>query len=215
MRRCATASGSTGAQDCRVQEEHRAGDGGHAADHDGEELAARHPGEIRPHEKRRLDHADEDVRGGGKPNHPAYTHQLLQGKRKDAHDRRQHAPIEEQRAQRAHHEHDRQRPEGEHESCSGIRDLERGRTASEVAEHQARPGLGRLLEHEQRVVQLEKGFLHQRDLQEYDGHDELQDEAGHDGPPRHRGALFAGEPGHCDETRYSGERVNRIGHLRT
>src|ERR1044071_9806398 len=61
-----------------------------------------------------------------------------------AHDRGQDAPIKEQRAQRAHHEHDRQRAKSEHESCSRIGHLERGRAAAEIAEHEARAGLGRL-----------------------------------------------------------------------
>ena len=127
MSRCATASGMHAAEDAAVEEQHRAGDRRHAAGHDGEQLAARHARQVRPHEERRLDHADEHVGRRRQPDHPAHAHRLLQHARQRAHDRRQHAPVEEQRRERAHHQHDRQRAEREDEVRRRVGHRERRR----------------------------------------------------------------------------------------
>ncbi len=65
-------------QDGGVKHEHSAGDPGHAAGHDDEQFGARQPGEIGPDEQRRLDHADEDVGGGGQSDRAADTERALQ-----------------------------------------------------------------------------------------------------------------------------------------
>ena len=65
-----------------VEHQHGAGDAGHAAGHHDEQLAAREPREIGPDEQRRLDHADEDVGGGRKPDRAADAERALQEPRR-------------------------------------------------------------------------------------------------------------------------------------
>ena len=108
-----------------VEHQHGAGDAGHAAGHHDEQLAAREPRQIGPDEQRRLDHAEEDVGGGREPDRAADAERALEHPGKAAHDRRQHAPIEQQRGEHAHHQHDRQRLQGEHEV--GARHFQRHR----------------------------------------------------------------------------------------
>jgi hypothetical protein len=98
--------------------------------------------------------ADEHVRGGGQADDAAHAHRLLEQEGDDPDDEGQHPPVEEQRRERAHHQDQRQRAEREHEGRVRVGDLERRRPAAEVAEDEAGARLGRLLEHEQRVVQL-------------------------------------------------------------
>jgi hypothetical protein len=96
--------GNERAKDDGVDHQHGAGDAGHAAGHHDEQLAARQPREIGPDEQRRLDHAEEDVGGGREPDRAADAKRALQQPGEAAHDRRQHAPIEQKRGQHAHHQ---------------------------------------------------------------------------------------------------------------
>jgi len=48
----------------RVDDQHGAGNAGHAAGHDDEQLAACQPRQIGPDEQRRLDHAEKDIGRG-------------------------------------------------------------------------------------------------------------------------------------------------------
>ena len=108
MTRWPAASG-IGVEQDRVEHQHGAGDAGHAAGHHDEQFAARELREIGPDEQRRLDMADEDVGGGREPDRAADAERALERPGEAAHDRRQDAPVEQQRGQHAHHQHDRQR----------------------------------------------------------------------------------------------------------
>ena len=66
--------------------------------------------QIGPDEQRRLDHAEEDVGRGREPDRAADAERALEQPGKAAHDRRQDAPIEQQRGEHAHHQQRPARP---------------------------------------------------------------------------------------------------------
>ena len=127
----------------RVERQHGAGDAGHAAGHHHEELAAAQEGEIGLDAERRLDHAEKDVGGGREPDRAADPDDAFERDREAAHDRRQDAPMEHKRGQHAHHQHDRQRLEGEDEVGARCLDVERQRRAAKITEHEAGAGTRR------------------------------------------------------------------------
>jgi hypothetical protein len=129
-----------GRQQRRVEDEDRAGDAGHAAGHHQEQFAARHLRQIRPNEQRRFHHAEENVGGGGQAHRAADAERALQQPGHAAHDRRQHAPVEQQRRQHAHDQHDRQRLERQDEIRAGRFEVERQRAAADIAEHKGAAG---------------------------------------------------------------------------
>ena len=131
------------AQELRVEHQHGAGDAGHAAGHHHEQFAARELREIGPDEQRRLDMADEDVGRGGKPDRAADAHGAVEREGEAVHHRRQDAPVEQQRGEHAHQQHDRQRVERQHEFLAGIFQLEGQRAAADIAEHEGGAGAAR------------------------------------------------------------------------
>ncbi len=175
--RCATASGSTLLQDARVEEQHGARDRRHAAGHDREQLAARHARELRPHEQRRLDHADEHVRRGGEADDAADAHRRARAART------WRAPPPAARASgtaapRARSSPARSAARGRRgRSSRPGRDRERRRAAAQIAEHERRSRLRGFFEREHRVVQREERVLGERQLEEQQREDDLQHEA--------------------------------------
>ena len=103
--------------------------------------------------------------------------------------------MEQQRRQGAHHEHEGQRPEREHEARTGIGFGERQRSAPEKAEHERGPVPGRFLERVERAVQGEKSALGVGRLQQHQSQPEGQQHAGDDRPPNDGSAVFAQGPG--------------------
>jgi hypothetical protein len=161
------------AQDRHIEQQHGARDRRHARAHDHVELAARERAHIRTNEQRCLDHADEDVRGRRQCHRATEAERALEHEREAAHHERKDAPIREQRGQRAHDEHERKRAKPEHEAARAGQRLERKGCAAQVAEHEARAGLGRRLQREHRVVQQAKQRAHRCQLQERPRDDEL------------------------------------------
>ena len=124
----------------RVEHQHGAGDAGHAAGHHQKQFAAGELRQIGADEQRRLDHAEKDVGRGGQPHRAADAERALQQPRHAAHDRRQHAPVEQQRRQNAHDQHDRQRLKRQDEIRARRLEIERQRAAAEIAEHEGGAG---------------------------------------------------------------------------
>nr|WP_242508754.1 hypothetical protein [Rhodocyclus purpureus] len=91
--------------------------------------------------------------------------------------------MEEQRRQRAHHEHDRQGLQGEDETGAGGVFRVRERTAAEIAEYRRGAGTRRLLDRDEPVVEQCETGLRARQLEQYRGEDELQGDAAGDRPP--------------------------------
>ena len=108
-----------------VKHEHGAGDARHAAGHDQEQFAARQLCQIGSDEQRRLHHAEKDVGGGGEPDCAADPEGALQKPGHAAHDRRQDTPVEQQRREHAHDEHDGERLKRENEIRAGRFQVER------------------------------------------------------------------------------------------
>ncbi len=150
----------------RVKHEHRAGDAGHAAGHHHEHFAAGQFGEIGPDEQRRLDLADEDVGRRGEADRAADIERALEHPGKSAHDRRHDPPVEQKRSEHAHHQHDRQRLEGEDELRSGRLGFERQRTAADIAEHERGTGPGRRRDRLDRVLDPDEGEPDLRHLEQ-------------------------------------------------
>src|SRR5207245_6794578 len=114
-----------------------------AAGHDDEQFAACQACEVRTDEQRRLDHAEKDVSRGRETDRAADLERALEQKGETAHDRRQNAPVEEECSQDAHHQHDRQGLQREHELRAGHLELEGKLPAAKIAEHERRAGLPR------------------------------------------------------------------------
>jgi hypothetical protein len=102
-----------------VDRQHGAGHAGHADRHGGEQAAAAHGGEIGPHQQRRLDHADEHVGGSRRADRAGDAQRALQHPADAVHDLLQHAPVIEQLGERADHQDQRQRLEGQDEAGLG------------------------------------------------------------------------------------------------
>ena len=125
-----------------IEHQYGAGDPRHAAGHHQKQFAPGELRQIRPDEQRRFHHAEEDVGGGRQAHCAADAERALQQPGHPAHDRRQHAPVEQQRGQDAHHEHDRQCLERQNEIGAGSPEIEWQRAAAEIAEHEGSAGTG-------------------------------------------------------------------------
>ena len=115
-----SASGMTGAEERGVEHHHRAGDPGHAAAHQREQLAAREPHQdtagsaAAPRYGRRRCAPPRRGRAGRRPRPRAAA-----PRRNACTIALQDAPVEQQRGERADHQHQRQRAEGEDETGAG------------------------------------------------------------------------------------------------
>ena len=89
--------GNDRSEDGCVKHQHAACDSGHSAGHHDEQLAAREACQVRPDEQRRLDHAEKDVGRGREPDRPADLERALEQPGKAVHERRQDAPMEQER----------------------------------------------------------------------------------------------------------------------
>ena len=119
-----------------VEHQHGAGDPGHAAGHHQKQFATRQLRQIRADEQWRFHHAEKYIGGGGKSDRAADPKRTLQQPCHAAHDRRQDAPVEQQRGQHAHHQHYGERLKRQDEIGSGRLEVERQRAAAEIAEHE-------------------------------------------------------------------------------
>ena len=186
-------------EDGRIKHEHRSRYSGHAAGHHHEHFRARQFCQIRPDEQRRLDLADENIGRRRQPHRAADVERLFQHPRKAAHDRRHDAPIEQQRRQHAHHQHDGQRLKAENEVGARRLELERQRPAADIAEHERRAGPGRGGDGIDRVIDQREHHLDLRHLE----HDEREEEGDAEPdaglPPIHRAAVLADEPGEGED----------------
>ena len=190
-----------------IERQHRAGDAGHAASHDQEQLAAGQLGEVGPDEQRRFHHAQEHIGSGRQPDRAADPKGAAEQPGQAAHDRRQDAPVEQQRGQHAHHQHDRQRLQGQDEGGIGIGDVERQRAAAEIAEHKACAGPGRAGDRPDRVVDHVKGMGHARQLEQHERGAKRRQHADRDLSERHRTTVFAERPRNHEQSENAERRL--------
>ena len=123
-----------------VEHQHGAGDARHAAGHDDEQFAARQRREVGPDEQRRLDHAEKDVGCGRQADRAADAERPFEQPGEAAHDRRQDAPVEQQRGEHAHHQHHRQGLQREDEIGARRLEVVGQGAAAEIAEDERRAG---------------------------------------------------------------------------
>ena len=107
--------------------------------------------------------------------------------------------MEEQRRERAHHQHQGKGAEGEHERGLGPRLLERHGPAAEIAEDECRSGLRRTLDHLQRGIEREDRLAQRRHQQHERGEHGLQREARRDQPPADGATILGHGPRDRDE----------------
>ncbi len=195
------------AQQGGVQHQHRPGDAGHAARHHDEELAAREAREIGTDEQRRLHHAEKDVSGGRQPDRAADPERAFEQKGEAAHDRRQDAPVEQQRGEHAHEQHDRQRLQRQHEFRTRHLELEGKLAAAEIAEHEGGAGLAGGGDGIDRVIDHREGMADAGHLEQRDGGEERHHEADRGLLEGDGAAVFAEHPGDGDEREYADRRL--------
>ena len=130
-------------QNDRIQHEHAAGNGRHAAGHDDEKLAASERAQARPDQRRRLHHAHEDVGRGRQSNRTADAETAPQDIGKGAHQRGQDAQMPEHGGKSGNE----QDAEGKNDGSVCVAQLERisdiGRVAAEIAENESGAGFNR------------------------------------------------------------------------
>ena len=92
--------GILAAEHADVGDEHGAGDVGHAADHDGEQLGARHRREVGLDQQRRLRLAEENVGRSAQALRAGEPHRFRHQPGEDVDDLLQQPQVEEQRGER-------------------------------------------------------------------------------------------------------------------
>ena len=190
-----------------VEHQHGAGDAGHAAGHHQEQFAARQLRQIRPDEQGRFHHAEEDVGGGGKPDRAADAERAFQKPRHAAHDRRQDAPVEQQRRQHAHDQHHRQRLERENEIRAGRLQVERQRAAAEIAEHEGGAGARGRRNRPDRVVDDAEGVRDDRQLDQDDGGEQGDEKPDGRLPQRNAAAVLPKREGDREQRQHAERRL--------
>ena len=178
-----------------VEHQHRAGDAGHAAGHHQEQFAAGELRQIGTDEQRRFHHAEKDVGGGREADGAADAERALQQPRHAAHDRRQHAPVEQQRRQHAHDEHDRQRLKRQDEIGAGRLEVERQRAAAEIAEHEGGAGARGRSDGATASLMAPNAFATSGTLISTSAVTRVDDKADGRLPDRHRAAVLTKGPG--------------------
>ena len=207
------ASGRIGLEQGGVEHQHGAGDARHAAGHDDEQFAARERREIRPDEQRRFHHAEKDVGGRRQADRTADAERPFEQPGEAAHDRRQDAPIEQQRGQYAHHQHDRQGLEREDEIGARRREVVGQGAAAEIAEDERRAGPGGGGNRADGIVDGGEGHRHARHLEQEGRGGEGRDEADGRELPRHRTGVLADRPGKPDEREHTEHGLQLLHHM--
>jgi hypothetical protein len=191
----AESVGNDGADQAGIEHHDGTGDPGHAAAHQGKQLAAREPHQIGADQERRFDMTDKDVNRGTEAERPADPDRAPQHPGKGLYDALQDTPIEQQRGKRADHQHQRQRAKGEDKAGPRLGFGKRQLAAAEIAEDKTGPGLGGVLQCLDGAVQHQKRRPRRREPQKHKSQGELEQHAdGHD-PPRHAGPVLAQHPG--------------------
>ena len=187
--------GNERAEQSGVDHQNRAGDAGHAAGHYDEQLAAREACQVRPDEQRRLDHAEKDIGRSREPDRPADLERALQEPGEAVHQRRQDAPMEQERGQYAHHQHDRQGLQRQHKFRPRHLELVGKLAATEIAENEGGAGPACGGDRIDRIVDRREHARGARDLEQDDRGNERHHQRDRGLPPRYAAAVFADDPG--------------------
>jgi hypothetical protein len=139
--------------------------------------------------------SEEDIGGRGKAHRAADAERALQQPGHAAHHRRQHPPVEQQRGQHAHDQHDGQRLERQNKIRAGHFRIERQRSPAEIAEHEGGAGARGRRNGADRVVDHAKGMAHERQFYQHDRGQDSYDQADRRLSQRYRAAVLAKCPG--------------------
>jgi hypothetical protein len=123
----------------------------------------------------------------------------LERPREAAHDRRQDAPIKQQRGQNAHHQHDRQRLQRQHEFRAGHLELEGKLAAAEITEHERGAGLACRGNRIDRVIDRAERARDGRHLEQEDCGGKGHQQGNRRLRPGHAAAIFADDPGNAEQ----------------
>ena len=184
--------GNGGAKDAAIDHHDRAGNPGHAAAHQGEELAALHFCEIGSDEDGRLDHADEKIDRRARAERAADADGPAQHEGHAADDFLHHAPVEQQGGQGADHENEREDLEGEDERRAFRNGVEGQGRSAQIAEYEGCPCFRRAVDGADAAGERRHEGACGRKFQQQHGKRDLQRDAGRHGAPGH-GAPILGE----------------------
>lgn len=113
--------------------------------------------------------------------------------------------MEKKGGQRAHDDHQRQRPEGEDVGRAGVRRLEGQLPAAEEAEYEGGAGRRRVLQRPDGAVQDQEHLFEEDEFKQQDGGAELQRQPDGDQPrllaPRNPGPVLRQQPRNRDEAK--------------
>ena len=183
------------AEDAGVKHHHRARDTRHAAGHHNEQFATTHLLQVRANNQRCLHHTDKHIRRRGQTHCPAHAHGLFEKGGNATHDQRQHAPVEQQRRQRTHHQNQRQRAKGEYET-GGLWLLGKRRfAATQITKHERRTSQRGFFQRGKAFVEGKEKLFEQRHFQQQRRHHHHQNHTGDGDAPGHGTAIFADRPG--------------------
>jgi hypothetical protein len=124
-------------------------------------------------------------------------------------------PIEQQRRQDAHHQHHRQRLEGEDEFAARALYIEWRARAADVAEHERSTSLGRRCDYFDGAIDPVESDRRLWQLQHQERQAERHREPSEHRPPRHRPAILTHEPGQRDNGDDAKRRLQVLQHERS
>jgi hypothetical protein len=154
-----------------------------------------------------------DSTGGGQADRAADAERAFERPGEAAHDRRQDAPVKQQRGQHAHHQHDRQRLKAEHEFIGRAgHGIWRG-AAADITEHETGAGDGRRAHCLDRAVDQRETGLDLRDFQKQYGGGEGQGQGRARALPVDRAPVLADQEGKGDEAKRAERRLQVVHRL--
>ena len=194
----------------RIDHQHGPGDAGHAAGHHHEQLAAREAREVGADEERSLDHAEKDVGRGRQADGAPDLERAFEQPGKAAHDRRQDAPVKQQRREHAHEQDDRQGLQREHELGARHLEIVGQLAAAEIAEDEGGAGSAGGGDRTDGVVDRAEGAGDAGHLEQDERGQECEQEANGNRSPRHGTAVFADDPGEGDKRKDAQQRLKML-----
>ena len=124
-----------------------------------------------------------------------------------AHHRRQDAPVEQQRGEHAHDQHDRQRLKRQDEIRAGRFEVERQRAAAEIAEHEGRARARGRRNGTDGIIDDAEGMRDEGQFYECYGCNEGDGKADSGLSERNRAAVFAKPPRQCEQGKNAERRL--------
>ena len=142
-----------------------------------------------------------------RPDRAADAERALQQPRHAAHDRWQHAPVEQERRQHAHDQDDRQRLKCQDEIRARRLEVEWERAAADVAEHERGAGARCRRDRVDGVVDGAERLCHRRQFQQHQRGDDGDGKPDRGLPQRNRAAVLAERPRDRQQRQHAERRL--------